>query len=107
MLRVNILRPVLRYSPIAMAIIGIAAASALGWFSYRYVYRAITTAQVSSTLQLALAVELIDPKRVEAADAFFRATDALPPMDTRTIRDIFSAPRSATPSPQLPVSAQR
>jgi hypothetical protein len=102
MLRLNILRPIIQYTPIATVIVGIAAAVALGWFCYQYVYRAITTAQATSALQPPLAVELIDPQRVDAADAFFRTTDALPPIDPATIHDVFRSPNATAPTPRLP-----
>ena len=106
--RINILRSFLRTAPIIAATIGVAAAAALGWFSYRYIYRTITTAQASSLLQPPLAVELVDPKRIEAADAFLKATAALPRLDPSTIRDVFSAQLPTTGSqPQTQLQRRR
>ncbi|MDO8599056.1 MAG: hypothetical protein Q7S02_03020 [bacterium] len=103
MANLHILRPILRYAPIAIAVVGIGAAVALGWFCYRYIYQTITTAHASVLLQPPLVVELIDPKRIESADAFLQRTTALPPIDPSTIRDVFSAP---TPKSALPVDGR-
>lgn len=103
MTNLHILRPILRYTPIAITVIGIGTAGALGWFCYQYVYQTITTAESSILLQPPLAVELIDPKRIESADAFLQKTTALPPIDPSTIRDVFRT-ASETLSPKPPAA---
>lgn len=105
MQRPTLLGILLRYVPVATAAIGIAATAALGWFSYRYVYRTITTAQTSALLQAPLMTEYVDPERVRTVDAFLREIAAFPTIDPSTVRDVFSA-SGAAPSAQPPATSR-
>ncbi|MBI4449725.1 hypothetical protein HY634_01585 [Candidatus Uhrbacteria bacterium] len=99
MQRPNFLRILLRQIPIIIAALGVITALALGWFSYRYIYRTITDAQMLALLRPQLAVELVDPERIRALDQHFQQLSTLPPIDPTTVRDVFSAP-GAAPSSQ-------
>lgn len=92
------LRFLINRSPAILAVTGIAALAALGWFSYRYLYQSIAQTEELAALPPPTPIEFIDVQRVERLDAFFRTTDALPPIDPTTVRDVFSAPVT-TPKP--------
>lgn len=99
------LRFLINRSPAILAVTGIAALAALGWFSYHYLYQSIAQTEALTTLPPPTPIEFIDVQRVERLDAFFRTTDALPPIDPASVRDVFSAP-GAAPSAQ-PQAASR
>lgn len=86
------LRFLINRSPAILAVTGIAALAALGWFSYRYLYQSIAQTEALTALPSPTLIEFIDVQRVERLDAFFRATDTLPPIDPTTVRDVFSTP---------------
>lgn len=108
MSRPNFLRILLRHVPIAITALGVMVALALGWFSYQYVYRTITSAQMLALLRPSLAVELVDPERIRALNEHFQRLSALPPIDPTTVRDVFNAqPTADSPKPQAPVRPSR
>ncbi|MBI4434352.1 hypothetical protein HY635_00835 [Candidatus Uhrbacteria bacterium] len=94
------LRFLINRSPIVLMGVGVAAAAMLGWFSYQYLYQSISQTEALGTLEPPAPIEFIDQHRVEQLHAFFQNTDALPPIDPTTIRDVFSAPTlTAAPKP--------
>lgn len=98
------LRFLINRSPIVLAGVGIAVVAMLGWFSYRYLYQSVAYTSTLAALSPPAPIEFIDEHRLEQLHTFFRDVDALPPIDPKIVRDVFSTAVSPTP---IPVDVRR